>query len=228
MPDTGLNLANLKEHLRKNWVLYIVGILITVVLTNLLWTSTTPQIPTNQSVLIFLVDGYTASEALDGVATDMLERLKPQDDTLRLVEFQNLMFSDPENNYASMMVLMARLAVGECDIFLASGEAMEKLIASGTLLPLDEYYADGWLRESGLEPYYATVEYEEGGQSETLLMGFKLDSVSGLRDMGAMNNEGAYLAISALSDNLETSMKAAELLLEDLAHPDRFTVGDAP
>lgn len=228
MPDTGLNLANLKEHLRKNWVFYLVGILITVVLTNLLWTSTAPQIPTDQSVLIFLVDGYTNSEALDGVAADMLERLKTQDDTLQLVEFQNVMFSDPENNYASMMVLMARLAVAECDIFLASGEAMERLIASGTLLPLDAYYADGWLSDSGLEPYYATVEYEEGGQSETLLMGFKLDGVNALRESGAMNNEGAFLAISALSDNLETSMKAAEIMLEDLASPEDLAGGEAP
>ena len=227
MPDTKLNLANLKEHLRKYLAVYIAGIAVALLVTNLLWTTTAPRVPSDQTVLIYLADAYSDTSALDGIAEDMLSRAQAFDDTLQAVTFESLMYSDdPAMSYSGAMLMMTRLALGEGDVFLASEAAMEKLVSAGALLGLDDYYADGWLRDFGLEPYYATVEYEEGGGTETLLAGFRLDGVHALRDMGAFNNEGAFLAVSNVSDNLETTMKAVEIMLEDLMNGEGGT--DAP
>ena len=216
MPDTRLTWHNLREHLRKFGIVYAVVIAVTLVLGNLLWITTEPRVPENQRILIYMADEWSNSEPLNVVAADMLEKLRAEDDTLREVAFESLMFADPEREYTGMMVLMTRLAVGEGDIFLANGNAMEALVNAGACLPLDDHWAAGWLNDSGLEPYYATVTDEETGESATFLAGLKLDSLTALRRMEAFDNEGAFLVIAENGENIEASLRAAEFLVEDL------------
>ena len=222
MPDTGLNLANLREHFRRHIAVYLAGIAAMAALTGLLWTATAPRIPSSRSVLIYLVDTYADPAPLDDIAADMLARTRAFDDTLESVEFQGLMYTDPSVNYAGEMLLMTRLSLGEADAFLCCEGAMNRLVSAGAALPLDDYAAAGWLDEYGLEPWYATVEYEETGEKRTLLAGYRLDGVDALRALGAFENKGAYLAVAAASDNRDTAVRAVEVMLEDLlAQPEQ-------
>lgn len=216
MPDTGLTGYNLREHLRKFGLIYVVIIAVTLVLGNLLWISTEPRVPENQRILIYMADEWSNPEPLDAVAADVLKKLQSEDDTLREVAFESLMFADPAREYTGVMVLMTRLAVGEGDIFLANKNAMDALVNAGACLPLDDHWAAGWLNDSGLEPYYATVTDGETGESATLLAGLRLDSLTALREMEAFNNEGAFLVIAENGENIEASLRAAEFMVEDL------------
>lgn len=216
MPDTRLTLHNLREHFRKHAALYIVGIALMAALSNLLWLATAPRIPEDRRVLIYLVDGYSDSAPLQGIASDMLAGAQAADDTLERVDFASLMYADSSVNYAGEMLLMSRLSLGEADAFLACEGAMKKLISSGAVLPLDRADAEGWLDGLGLEPYYATVCYEESGETQTLLVGYRLDGVNALRAIGAFENKGAYLAVANRSDNVETTMRALRIMLEEL------------
>ena len=93
---------------------------------------------------------------------------------------------------------------------------MDSLVNSQILVPLDEPVAQGWLAEYGLEPYYATLEDEDTGESRTFLAGLRMDTVDVLMDMGVMNNEGAFLCVASNGGNVETTMKALETMMADL------------
>ena len=214
MPDTRLTWFNIKEHFRKYIWVYVVVIVAALVTGDLLWTTTTPQLPEEQRVLIYLANPWSSVDPLAPIAEDALNAVKQVDDTLEEVSFETLMFS--EQDYTGTMLLMTRLAAGEGDAFFAGQEAMNALATSGACLPLDEYYEKGWLADSGLEPYYATVTDEETGESATHLAGFRLDSLTALADLEAFDNQGAYLVVMSNSTNLDTTMKVLETIVDDL------------
>lgn len=216
MPHYGISWFRLKEHFRKYLAVYIVGVVICVLLTNLVYTSTAPQTPYDQEVLIYLADVFTDTEPLDDLAADALAYAQEFDETLLEVNFESLQYVDPEQDYTSSMLLMARLSLGEADVFLASGLCMEALCATEAFLPLEDYLAEGWMEEFALEPYLYTSE-ETG---ETFVAGLKLDGVSGLAEIGAFNNEGAVLVITANSTNTDTSMQVAEYIIRQLMEGD--------
>lgn len=214
MPDTKLSFAALKEHLRKYLWVYIVGIAVCLIGTSLLWTTTAPRPTNEETVTVFLADAYTNPAPLSGVADAMLRQTQPFDGRLKEVSFESLQYT--EGDYTSSMLLLTRLAVGEGDAFLASQAAMDALVQSEALVPLEGYVAAGWLGEYGLEPYYAEWSDEETGEHYTLLAGLKLDSVMALQQMGAFFNENAYLCVTTNGGNVETTMKALEFMMAEL------------
>lgn len=214
MPDTKFSWRGLREHLRKYLWVYLVGVALCLVGTNLLWTTTQPRAENDETVNIYMADAWSNPEPLADVAADMLARTQPFDEKLKEVAFQSLMFT--EGDYNSNILLITRLAVGEADAFLASPAAMEALATSQALEPLDDYVAKGWLSEYGLEPHYVTLEDEETGAQTTYLAALQIDSLTALADRGAFFNEGAFLCVTGNGGNTETTMKAIEFMLEDL------------
>lgn len=212
MPLTGLTWARLKEHLRKCGAIYAAGIVICVLVTNLLYTTTRPQTPMEQEVLIYLVDAYSNPEPLDALAQDALAYGQSVDETLLELRFETILYNDPEQDYTSSMLLMARMSTGEGDAYLASEVAAQYMMGSGICMPLDDYLADGWLADAGLEP----VTYTDPETGETYTAGLKLDSVSALSETGSFNNEGACLFIASNSTNVETTLETVEYIINEL------------
>jgi len=214
MPDTRFSWRALREHLRKTLWIYLLGIALCLVGTSLLWTMTRPQYRNDEVVTVCLVDSFSNPDPLAGIARHMLEETRPFDDALKQVQFESLMYN--AEVYTSQMLLVTRLSVGEGDAFLASQAGMDALAASEALVPLEEYVARGWPGGWDLEPYYVTQEDEDTGESRTWLAGLRLDDVDRLMELGAFNNEGAYLCVAANGGNVETTMKALETMLSDL------------
>ena len=216
MPDNKLSLSGLKEHLRKYLGIYLLVIAITLVGCDLLWTTTRPQLYGDEIVKIYLTANYSNSDPLNGIAADMLARAREVDETVGAVEFESLYYVDPSVDYNGSLVLITRLAVGEGDAFIASAEAMDSLCVSDTLKDLTELVEGGWLAEYHLEPYYYTRTDEETGESRTLLLGLRLDSLTALARLGAMDNEGALLCLADNGDNPETTLRALEVMMKEL------------
>ena len=214
MPDTKFSWRGLREHLRKYLFIYLVGIALGLVGAELLWTMTRPRIPNEASVNIYLATDYSNAEPLNALAPDLLSRVQADDPAIRQVYFESLMYNDQV--YTSSMLLMTRLSVGECDAFLASPLAMDALVDSGALLPLDDALARGWMSAYDLEPYVVTTEDEDTGVSATWTAGLRLDSVDALAQMGAFDNRGAFLCVAAESGNEAAAMKTLEYLMSDL------------
>ena len=214
MPDTRFSWRFLREHLRKYLWLYLLGIALGLLGAELLWTMTRPQIPNQASVNIYLAAEYSNPEPLEALAPDILSRVQADDPTIRQVAFESMMYND--QLYTSNMLLVTRLAVGECDAFLASPQAMEALTVSDALTPLDDALAAGWMGQFGLEPYVVTTQDEESGESRTWTAGLRLDSLDALAQMGAFDNRGAFLCVTGSGGNEAAAMKAMEYLVGDL------------
>lgn len=214
MPDTKFTWRGLREHIRKYMWIYLVGIALCLVGTNLLWTTTRPHPGIEEAVHVFMADAYSNPDPLSDTAAHMLEECQKVDPTLQEVSFESLLYTP--DDYNSSILLMTRLTVGEADAFLACSDAMDALIAADVLVDLDEYAAKGWLSQYGLEPFYATVEDDETGAQRTLLAGLRLDGVTALGRMGAFNPDGALLCVTVNGGNVETTMRALEVMMEDL------------
>ena len=214
MPDTKFSWRGLREHLRKYLFFYLLGIVLGLVGAELLWTMTRPPIPNEASVNIYLASDYSDAEPLNALAPDLLGRVQADDDAIQQVYFESLMYNDQV--YTSNMLLLTRLSVGECDAFLASEAAMEALLTSGALTPLDDALAAGWMGAYDLEPHVITTEDEDTGERTTWTAGLRLDSVDALAQLGAFDNEGAFLCVTANGGNTRAAMKALEYLMSEL------------
>ena len=216
MPDTRFSWGAFLEHLRKFGFVYLIGIAGCLFGTNLLWTMTTPTIPPEQSVIIYLAAGYSDPEPLKEIAEEMLTETQESDSTLKKVEFQSLQYIESEMDYTGPMTLLARLSVGEGDAFLASRQVMDQLVLGGALLPLDEIVENGWMKRFALEPYFVTVKDEESGKESNYLAGLKIDTLDALSEMDAFRNEDAFLAIPANGTNQDTTLYALEIMVDAL------------
>ena len=161
--------------------------------------------------LLFARDGEVYD--LDGVAAEMLAYGQEPDPTLLEVDFEDLQYSDPNQDYYSSMMLMTRLALNEGDAFLANKFCAEQMMMQDYYLPLEDYLANGWMEGLDLEP----VEYTSQETGETHIAGLRLDNVTALADpLGAYSPGEAVLIITPVSTNLETSMNVIEHMMINL------------
>lgn len=212
MPHFGLSWFRIKEHFRKFFGIYIAGFIVCGMLSNILYTSTAPKTPIEQEVLIYVADSYTSTSQLDHVAEEMLAYGQTKDETLLEIDFEDMQFSDPEQDYYSSMVLVTRLALCEGDAFIASSFCTDSLLKHEVYLPLDEYLANGWLEGLDLEP----LTYTSETTGETCIAGIKLDNVTALAELGAISNNGTALMIMYNSTNLETTLDVIDHMLRGM------------
>ena len=128
MPLKGLTWARFKEHLRKSAAIYIVGIIVCVVLSNILYTSTRPQVPAEREVLIYLVNGYSNPDPLNDLCAQALTAMQAEDETLEEVHVESLMYTDPSQDYTSSYVLMTRMSVGDGGVMLDQAAAAGAIV----------------------------------------------------------------------------------------------------
>lgn len=218
MPDTRLTLENLRAHLRRYGLVYIVAVAAALILSNLLWTVTAPRVAENRRIVILLADAWTDDQPLRPLTEALLSAAQSVDPDMETVEFESLIFSDPEADYTGPMVLMTRLATGEGDIFLAGPGAMATLVQAGACLDLREIRAAGHL--TGLEPCIVDSTDPETGAVTRQVAGLHLDTLRALEDMGVMEAAGACLALSANSPKTEAAVAVAQALIDALSGRD--------
>ncbi len=225
MPLKGLTWARFKEHLRKSAAIYIVGIIVCVVLSNILYTSTRPQVPAEREVLIYLVNGYSNPDPLNDLCAQALTAMQAEDETLEEVHVESLMYTDPSQDYTSSYVLMTRMSVGDGDIYLTNRPGLEAMFNSGACYPLDELIGSGWMEGVDFEPYYhidtevdeTTMELVEIPGAEPYVAALDLSSFTGLADLGVMESDGLYLVVASNGTNKETSVETIEYMLRQIA-----------
>ncbi len=217
MPLKGLSWARFREHLRKTMPIYIVGIVIMLFVSDILFTSTRPQVPDDQEVLVYIVDTYSTAEMLENLCADALVHVQQTDETLQSVEAQSITYSDSESDYTSNIVLIARMSVGDGDVYIVNESALSPIAANGVCYPLDTWIEEGWMEDLGLEPWVYTEEDVETGESVQYTAALKLTNISTLYDNGIVSSEDMYLIIASNGTNIETSKEVITYMIEQLA-----------
>lgn len=208
MPATGFS----REHFRKNALAYIAAVAAALVLTELLWTATAPRLPEGSRVLFYLAAPWSDAAPLNALSGDLLAAARERFPELQSVSFESLRFPDDLDDYTGQILLMTRLSSGEGDAFLASRSAMSVLCQYGACLPLDDYWAAGWLADSGLTPCYSAPP-EGGGRR---LTGLELDGLTALKEMGVFMDDGICLAVIDNGQDPAPTLHVIERLVDAL------------
>lgn len=209
MPDTKLTWKGLLEHLRKYLWFYILGSVLTVVLSDLLYAMVSPRTPQEKVVRFYVVDEYTEFGAFDPFAEQILTNFQEEGQDIIEVAFDSINYADMESDYQSSMLLTLRMAGGDGDIYLCNRKGYEYICGAEVAMALDSYLADGWL--SDMELTTAAYDDEENGVSYTAAI--VLDDGAKLWNMG-FYSDTLYISLAANSTNPETSMMAIEDFLE--------------
>lgn len=198
MPDTKFSLPRLREHLRKWWIFYVVGLALICFLNNLVFTMTRPQVPEENTVRIMLLNVYAEQEATEARADELLSELQAQERPVELVQFESLLGTGDQY---SDMVVVVKLASGYSDLFITDDAGFESLSIKGACLPLDDVVSADDSR---------AIRYTDEETGETYIAGIRVK----LADPDLFHCEEAILIVSAGGTNPEDSLAAMDLLID--------------
>ena len=218
MPLKGLTKAMWKEHMRKYIAFYLIGIVVTCVFANLIFTTTRYIVPDEREVRIYLTGEYSDPSVLDSLAADALAYGQSIDPTLEEVNFQSLQYLDPETDYTSAYLLTVRMIAAECDIYICSDLAFTALCGSDICADVTDIG-----EACGLEVF--ELINEEDGTS--INAGVKLDTITSLNDSGAFYSENSYMVLANNTINQETSREVAKYILGRLQAGDFYEKAEA-
>ena len=127
MPDGKITRQKIRDHLRRLWPAYLIGLAVLVFLNNLVYTVTRPGYSEDETLKIMLlnVEAAIPEEAL----LQQVEHLG-----FKCVETLPLSLSD--ENPGDAMLLAVQLTGGYGDIFIADAACLNALLQREACLPL--------------------------------------------------------------------------------------------
>ena len=202
---TPVTSRTLKQHITYNCWKYLLILLLSFGLVDLLY-SVTAYRPPREKTLGLYVYGYTAEEALNGYLDNIRETQMPDMETISSV----MMTTD--DTYGPMQ-LMTYMAAGEGDLYLLPREQFLNYASSGSLVPLEDdtelvsvFDAAGISLQSGWRRNTET--------GETHLYGIPQSKLPGL-DQYAYAQDG-YLCQLITGGNAENASKLLHILCRDM------------
>ena len=215
---TPISTASLKHHFNYSWWKYLLVLILSVLLVNLLYTVTAYRSPAEKTVN-FYVYGYMNSERLPAYMEDV-----------RQAEMQDMEVMTPlqmldDSTYGPMQ-LMTYLAVGEGDLYLLPREQFLSVVASDALVPLEEdeelmslFSGAGVSLQSGWRKNAET--------GENHLYGIPQNKLPGLSQYASATD--GFLCIPLPCGNEENTLKFLRILCRDcLAAPEETPETAAP
>ena len=135
-----LNKERLRNHIQYDWWKYIVCIIATIAVWNIIATVTKPQTPPDKKIEIFLVGDYVLEESATNISENILEDFPD----LWEVNINNIALDmdDPQMDYMSRQKLMVMLASQTGDLYAFEKEEFTKIVEQGVFIPLDEFIED--------------------------------------------------------------------------------------
>lgn len=212
MIDLKLDKRRFKNHMEYSKWLYIGVIAGACLLFGIVYSVTEPKVPDEYRVDI-LVDGNILYQtSADRWSAEMLERL-PEDQ--QLVTIYGMSFE--ALGYQTMELLMARMTVGEDEIYILPYDTYRGFAAQQAFYDLTDI-ADQFQYQlppdREIEDYYVQTEDFEGELTEARLYGLPVDGAHGLLyDLG-IDPTGKVLCIFSNNKNLDNAIECAKYILE--------------
>lgn len=226
MPNTKITKEKWKDHYSYAKKVYIIGFIVTLLASNLVFSVTRYTPPSERSVIIQLVDSYVDTEPLADLAAQLLAEAQKLDDTLEDVSFLNIGYSgDPSSDYYGAQAYMVQIYAGENDIYLLNEVLLNDHIAQGYCLPLEtlEGFNEFMKKHPEVTPIWRAEPSEDGYDDEDATEGeakimhvYALDAstLKGFVTRNAFSVRGKYALISAISTNVQTSFNVLSLLYD--------------
>lgn len=202
---TTVNAGTLKHHFTYNWWKYALVLLAGTFLVNLIFTVTTPQIPEDKRVDLYVI-GYANQEKLNAWLEDIRQKEMPDMETITSA------VSYPDQTYGAM-ILTTYIAAQEGDLYLLSRDDFLSYAAAGAFAPLEEdQELMAIFNEAGLDLRRGWRTLSESG--ETHLFGIPLDMLPGLSTLCYVEN--GFLAVTMYNGNMENVMKLCRIICSEM------------
>lgn len=203
-----LTKEKLANHFRYTALLYGLSILGCVMVGSLIYNLTTPELPGNEKVDVLAV-GFINENAAKVWSEDMLKQL---DSSQKEVNIEQM--GTTGSGY-DKMIIMARLASSEGDIFIMDEDMYQYLTRQGAFMEIsdlakqyDFHLGEGASLQDAYVPGYQETGVVGG------IYGLPLKGLAGVMELG-FDPQTSYLAFTAYNDNLENSVKVAQWIFDN-------------
>ena len=202
---TPVTSESLKQHMTYSWWKYVIVMILSVLLVNLLYTVTAYRSPPEKEVN-FYVYGQMSQENLSEYMEEVRRSEMPDMEVMAPVQLLD------DNNYGAMQ-LMTYLAVGEGDLYLLPREEFLTVVSSDAFVALDE--------DAELLAIFdaADISLQSGWRKnaetgETHLYGIPQNKLPGLSKYASARD--GFLCVPQAGGNVENTMKFLRILCRDM------------
>lgn len=213
MPNTKIGRKGLKDFFYYHKGIYLVLILVTWLVGDVIYSATTYRSPDERSVQIMAVSTTVDLEStLPLLSEELLKKGQAFDETLEEVVFQRIAYnpaSDTDGFGGQQYLLM--VGAGEGDIYMLPRTLMHVLVNEGYLLPLEGYIDAGLIDPAGLDLESVTFaepvdEEEDYDPTVRHVYAIPMDGMNKMLTSGiTFDNRDAYMVLMGFSGNPDTS-----------------------
>ena len=203
--DKPVTKATLKHHLTYSFWKYLLVLAAGILLTDLVYTVTAPQIPENKKIELY-VYGYMNDEALSAY----LERVRAEQlpEMEEVSAFQIL----PDETYGPMQ-LMTYMAAHQGDVFLLPRDNFLSLASEGSFVPLEnDAELMAMFTDAGTDLQRGWRKDTETGENH--LCGIPQDKLPGLTQYALADN--GFLCMFISNGNEENVTRFFHIFCQDM------------
>lgn len=196
----------LQQHWAYHWWKYLVLVAGSILLWNMIYTSTAYRPPEDKKVNLYAMASTGDQQGINDYLEGVRERLLPE------MEEVSAIFLIQDDTYAPVQ-LSTYLMAGEGDVYLLPQKYFRDYAQNGAFIPLEGTLAEEAATKLGID--LAKGYRVDADSGETHLFGIPAASLAGLTKYGIPVTDG-YLSVSILSGNEENSIRLLSILLKEM------------
>lgn len=210
MIDLKINKSRLKNHLHYSKWLYVVALIGVLIVFNLAYTMSEPQVPTEFKVSVLVNNFISDDEGADKLEQEILAAL-PEDQQ----EVTVFSLAAGGQDMQIMQVLMARMVAKQDDVLILPYETFVGYAQQSAYLPLEGRVTIPTQPEGvDMDKYKVELVDDEGnGNGDPQLYGIPLDGSVGLQSYGLMT-QGMVICVPVTSENQDNGVRALQYMLD--------------
>lgn len=207
-PTFPITREKIRNHFHYHWWQYMLLIIGSVFLWNLLYTTTHYRSPEHLKVEWYYGGPYLpqTQQLADELIADIHEQIFPE---MEEVTFTSVGL---DQNYGPMQ-LTVWMSTGQGDLYMLTEDNFKQQASTGAFLDLQPYVENGTLNVQGIDLSKGYVKHADTG--EKALYGIPASTLEGMQEYGIFT-EKTFLSVLANGGNTENTLKLVSYLLEHM------------
>lgn len=215
---TPVNKAILKHHFTYNLWKYILLLILSIFLVDIVYSTTAYRSPEDKRIDIYIQGAIANQNDIDELFEQMRTDLLPE---VEIIRSAFLLSGSQDDMYAAQQ-LTTYLAVGEGDLYLLQAEDFKRYAAQGVFIDLSQAIKDGDLNVEGIDlsgGYVTIQEYDvekdmmiSGGEKR--LYGIPASSLDGLLTEFGIINKDLYISMTVFNGNDDNVLRFLNELIK--------------
>ena len=202
---TPVNKTILRHHIAYNFWKYILLVVFSVFIVDMLYTTTAYRVPESKRIDVYIQGTLSTQEHIDQLFERMRTDLLPEVEVIRSA----FLLSDSQNEMYAAQQLTTYLAVGEGDLYILQAEDYKRYASQGVFADLGVAIDEGQLDVLDLDlsgGFVAMQEYDAEKNAlntigEKRLYGIPTAGLPGLNSEFGIINQNSYISMTVFNGN---------------------------